>query len=325
MSTKASHIAIAIRSINSSGDLNWNALTSTPTSVSGYGITDGVQEGDSVTLTGDVTGTSTFNTSGNASIATTVVNNSHTHNGSTIDANSISASELNVSGDGTTTQFLRSDGDGTFTWADPVPANSISASELNVSGNGATTQFLRSNGDGTFTWAVPVNTNTTYSAGTGLDLSGTTFSVEPDLRDGLTHVGLNSGDYIQWSDNVYCRSVVNGTERLRVDTAGIDVSGRIVADGDITAFSDARIKENLEAIPNAIEKVESLTGYTYDRTDLGIRQTGLIAQDVLAILPEAVNVPEDPEDMLALNYGALMGLMVEAIKELKAEIEELKK
>jgi len=58
--------------------------------------------------------------------------------------------------------------------ASNIAANAVNASELNVSGNGTTSQFLRSDGDGTFTWAAP--TNTTYTAGTGLGLSGTTFS-----------------------------------------------------------------------------------------------------------------------------------------------------
>ena len=57
-----------------------------------------------------------------------------------------------------------------------ITDNSVGAAELNVSGNGTTSQFLRSDGDGTFSWAVPTDTNTTYSAGSGLDLSGTTFS-----------------------------------------------------------------------------------------------------------------------------------------------------
>lgn len=118
-----------------------------------------------------------------------------------ITSNSIGATQLNVSGNGATTEFLRSDGDGTFTWAIPadtdttytadnttidltgtqfsVKDNSIGATQLNVSGNGSTAQFLRSDGDGTFTWATPVDTdtNTTYTAGTGLSLNGTQFNL----------------------------------------------------------------------------------------------------------------------------------------------------
>ena len=64
-------------------------------------------------------------------------------------------------------------GSSALTVADDV----IDAGNLKVTGNGTATQFLRSDGDGTFTWAVPVNTNTTYSAGTGIALAGTTFSI----------------------------------------------------------------------------------------------------------------------------------------------------
>jgi hypothetical protein len=69
------------------------------------------------------------------------------------------------------------------------------------------------------------DTNTTYSAGRGLDLSGTQFLLETDLRDSISYIGLDSNDYIHWSNNSYCRTVVNGSERLRVKTDGIDVSG----------------------------------------------------------------------------------------------------
>jgi hypothetical protein len=64
------------------------------------------------------------------------------------------------------------------------------------------------------------DTNTTYSAGTGLDLSGTTFSVESDLRDGIQYVGYDSGDYIQWSNNTWQRTVVNGSEIARFAAPG---------------------------------------------------------------------------------------------------------
>ena len=76
------------------------------------------------------------------------------------------------------------------------------------------------------------------------------------------------------------------------------------------------------AIENALEKVSQLTGYTYTRTDTGQKQTGLVAQDIEKVLPEAVT---DSGDYKAVAYGNMMGLIVEAIKELKAEIDSLKK
>jgi hypothetical protein len=73
------------------------------------------------------------------------------------------------------------------------------------------------------------DTNTTYSAGRGLDLSGTQFLLETDLRDSISYIGYDSNDYIQWSNNSWCRTVVSGSERLRVKTDGIDVTGVVVA------------------------------------------------------------------------------------------------
>jgi len=111
---------------------------------------------------------------------------------------------------------------------------------------------------------------------------------------------------------------------LAVTTSGIDVSGSIVADSTITASSDRRLKENIETIPNALEKVQAITGVTFDRNDLeDLRQTGVIAQDVEAVLPEAVR--ENDEGIKSVAYGNMVGLLIEAIKELKAEIDELKK
>ena len=100
------------------------------------------------------------------------------------------------------------------------------------------------------------------------------------------------------------------------------VDGSITAGGNVTAYSDAKLKENLLEIANPVEKVQALTGYTFDRIDTGESQTGLIAQDVLKVLPEAVGYAED--GTLTLAYGNLVGLLVEAIKELKQEIEVLK-
>ena len=79
-----------------------------------------------------------------------------------------------ASGSGTTSISVSLSADSVG--ASEIAANAVGASELNVTGNGTTSQFLRSDGDGTFTWATPTDTNTTYSAGSGLDLSGTTFS-----------------------------------------------------------------------------------------------------------------------------------------------------
>ncbi|WP_289100941.1 pyocin knob domain-containing S74 family peptidase [uncultured Marinobacter sp.] len=101
--------------------------------------------------------------------------------------------------------------------------------------------------------------------------------------------------------------------------------GTVTAQSNITAYSDRRVKTNLEQIPDALEKVQQLTGYTYDRTDLDTpRQMGVVAQDVQKVAPEAVT--ENPENgHLHVAYGNLVGLLIEAIKEQQTQIDELKR
>ena len=97
------------------------------------------------------------------------------------------------------------------------------------------------------------------------------------------------------------------------------------------SFSDERLKENIVVIPNALEKVSSLRGITFIRKDDGSVGTGLIAQELEKVLPEAVYESKtidtlenpDAEEYKAINYGNTVGLLVEAIKEQQTIIEDL--
>ena len=108
----------------------------------------------------------------------------------------------------------------------------------------------------------------------------------------------------------------------------LDISGNLVVDNNITAYgtpSDIKLKENIEVIDNAVDKVKQLKGITYTLKSDGNRLTGLIAQDLEKVLPEAVYTAKDLEDEehLAIRYGNTVGLLVEAIKELEARVKEL--
>ena len=112
--------------------------------------------------------------------------------------------------------------------------------------------------------------------------------------------------------------------------AGLTINGAITATGDITAFytSDKRHKNNIQLIPNALEKVSKLNGVTWEWNDdvnevtKSTPKTGLIAQEVQEVLPEVVKTRDD--GFLALDYSKMMGLMVEAIKEQQQQIEKLR-
>jgi len=101
---------------------------------------------------------------------------------------------------------------------------------------------------------------------------------------------------------------------------GIYAAKKIYAGDDVTAFSDRRQKTNIERIENALDKVCQLSGYTFIHN--GERKTGVIAQEVKDVLPEAVYGSE--ETSYSVAYGNLAGIIIEAIKELKNEIQELK-
>ena len=109
-------------------------------------------------------------------------------------------------------------------------------------------------------------------------------------------------------------------------------AGAIICKGNVTAFgspSDIRLKENIEVIPNALDKVSELRGVTFNYKKDGKKSTGLIAQELEKVLPEVVydthEIDNDDEQFKAVRYGNVVGLLVEAIKELKTEVEELKK
>jgi len=152
---------------------------------------------------------------------------------------------------------------------------------------------------------------------------------------------------------------INGSERSALSEAGLKIvnaslgvntnanstNGRVDASNDVVAFSsDKRLKENIKPIKSALDKVDSLSGFTFNWNELAEKEAGfsreesfvgVFAQDVESVLPEAVKrAPFDNdgndgsisgENYLTVQYEKLVPLLIESIKELKSEIEELKK
>ena len=104
--------------------------------------------------------------------------------------------------------------------------------------------------------------------------------------------------------------------------ANLVVSGNTITHGNAITDSDLRLKTDIKRIENALEKINKLSGYTFTRINDSYRSTGLIAQEVQSVLPEVV----DKVGMyhLGVAYGNMMGLVVEAIKELTTEIQTIK-
>ncbi|WP_047964429.1 tail fiber domain-containing protein [Xenorhabdus khoisanae] len=94
---------------------------------------------------------------------------------------------------------------------------------------------------------------------------------------------------------------------------------------DVYIRSDKRAKKDIAKISDATQKLSKLSGYTYTVSDdnkNNSRSAGLIAQEVQKVLPEAVT--QDENDLLRLNYNSVIGLLVEAVKDLQKQVDELK-
>ena len=99
--------------------------------------------------------------------------------------------------------------------------------------------------------------------------------------------------------------------------------GAFISPGDVTAFSDITLKKDVETISDALDKVSALRGVGFTRIDTEAKSIGVIAQEVEKIIPEVVHT--DASGIKSVAYGNLVGLLIEAVKELKSEVESLKK
>ncbi len=189
----------------------------------------------------------------------------------------------------------------------------IDASKI-ADGSVSNTEFQYLNG-------VTSNIQTQLNSALTFTVNSWITSSEGDQRFYFT----NSGGTNYKADGSHVFQNGSGTNRF-----SIDVSGNGVFAGDITAYgspSDMSLKENVNVIDNALAKVNQLNGITYDLKSDGNRLTGLVAQDLQEVLPEAVykhkNI-DTQEEYLAIRYGNTVGLLVEAIKELSKEVKTLK-
>ena len=165
-------------------------------------------------------------------------------------------------------------------WVSQKDADNVAIQETNTESNGSTYRaFVRS-------------TNATYTYTLGR-LSNSSFGFYGYLNT-RTANGTDFGCYM-------------------------DSSGNWTATGNVTAYSDARLKSNIHTIENAVDTVKALRGVTFEKD--GKSSLGVIAQEVQKVLPELVH---DNDDYLSVAYGNMVGLLIEAIKDQQAQIDELK-
>lgn len=179
---------------------------------------------------------------------------------------------------------------------------------------------------GSVTNGVYTNTNNTLTGIFGVARDGTTsdpygpISVTRGTASNFSYYGLTRAGTVGWSIGITTTNAIafgSGAGSAGIMTGTpftFSTAGDLVASGNVTAYSDIRLKTNIVVIDNALDKVKQLRGVTYDRIDVDVkRQTGVIAQEVLQVLPEAVLGTE--ETTYSVSYGNMVGLLIEAIKE----------
>ena len=180
--------------------------------------------------------------------------------------------------------------------------------------------------------------------GTEIDLSSgdLTIDVAGDITldaDGadinFADAGTTFGKVSNSSSDFVIKSTVSNKDMLlkgnddgtTITALTLDMSGAGAAtfNNNVTAFSDERLKSDIQTIEDGLTKVEQLRGVTYIRNDNedGGQQVGVIAQEVEKILPQVVLTAKDDMKTKSVDYGRLTGVLIEAVKELSARVKEL--
>jgi len=194
------------------------------------------------------------------------------------------------------------------------------AKNLNIGGNLSVSGDISFTGITTFTGAIDAN------GGATIDDIRIGISANNEIDTASGNLILDSaGGTVNVTDNLDVDGTLNvdSTSTLRGDTA---ITGELTVTGDITAFftSDQRLKDNITPIENSLSKIESISGNTYDWNEKSGKEghdVGVIAQEVLEILPEAVTTRDN--GYLAVDYQKIVPLLVEAVKELSSKVDNL--
>lgn len=173
----------------------------------------------------------------------------------------------------------------------------------------------------------------TIAAGSGIDTTGAstgegighTISIESDLRGDVSQIGLDTNDYYVINATTH-DWYLDGALDMRLENDGdLHIDGNLDSESSTTS-SDIKLKTDINVIDNALEKVEQLNGVEFTWIKNDKRSAGVIAQDVLEVLPQAVKEVSDlnsDDSHLSVNYDALHALLIEAVKELSAKVKEL--
>ena len=148
------------------------------------------------------------------------------------------------------------------------------------------------------------------------------------LKDDGTLVGtiggFSSSDVViksEISDKDLIFKGNDGGSEITALTLDMSEAGAATFNNNVTAFSDERLKDNIETLTDGLDKVEQLRGVTYTRDEK--ESIGVIAQEVEKILPEIVLTADDEMGTKSVDYSRITAVLIEAVKELSARVKEL--
>lgn len=140
--------------------------------------------------------------------------------------------------------------------------------------------------------------------------------------------GKDSGDYIDWTTDTQMDFYVNGSNEMRLESDGdLHVDGDVIA-ASTTVSSDEKLKDNISQISEPLDIVSKINGVDFEWKKDGTKSSGVIAQDIQKVMPhlvkEVANL-DGTDSHLAVNYDGLIGVLIEAVKDLSNQVNELKK
>ena len=204
----------------------------------------------------------------------------------------------------------------------------VTIKERLVVEGGKSNQILSQfDGPVTFTEAIRIKNVSDFSG--SVKVTNTDISESTSTGALVVSGGVGIGSTLT-ADTIISNGVKLGTAHnaiTTVDGTALDIDGALTVSGDITAFftSDERLKNNIKAIDNPLEKVISISGNTFtwneDSVYDGLNDVGVIAQEIREVIPEAV--VERDNGYLAVDYHKIIPLLVEAIKDLSSKVDSL--
>jgi hypothetical protein len=191
---------------------------------------------------------------------------------------------------------------------------SLNDSKLESNANAISATSL----SGTSTSNIPTSTLATGTANSSTYLRGD--RTWASVFTGTTLIDDTTTDAVQYLGMSRTTTGVWSSAYIATTSLYFNPSSGTLNSTTFNSLSDIRYKKDIEKISYALDKLKTLSGYTFTLIDSNVKSTGLIAQEVKEVLPEAI---AETNDKMTVSYGNMLGLIVEAIKELDSKLDSI--